>query len=325
MFLQGLTTSGTTDGKTEEELNFTKSKVIRRKFIMNRLIVLILVTLFSFGFSVTSMAQEVPIMVKGLVWDSDSWGFAFYQNLSKQQALQKAARRGARVSVDGHPDVFAITGEGGKFEFTLTTSQPTFRLIVEGDRFPRTITQPFTVPEGGGEFDVGEVNTPRAEGIEHTWPLPMVANALGYTSTHEMLADNKAAIRMYTYGSGAEGAPELTNNAKITFPNTGSSASTVEPTSTSPFLMRVPQSEYLVPFDMNTRDTFFQLTGPTLGAYIIIVSFAPDEGTDKDIVIQIEDTITDELLDPPRPWKFSPRTVSVRKGFATEFYTAPDF
>ena len=118
---------------------------------MNRLIVLILVTLFSFGFSVTSMAQEVPIMVKGLVWDSDSWGFAFYQNLSNQQALQKAARRGARVSVDGHPDVFAITGEGGKFEFTLTTSQPTFRLIVEGDRFPRTITQPFTVPEGGGE------------------------------------------------------------------------------------------------------------------------------------------------------------------------------
>ena len=291
---------------------------------MNRLIVLILVAIFNLGFSATSMAQKVSVMVKGVVWDSNSEGFAFYQNLSKQQGILKAARRGARVSVDGRPEIFAITGEGGKFEFTLTTSKPTFRLIVEGDRFPRTITQPLTVPEGGGEFDVGEVYSPRAEGIEHTWPLPMVANALGYISAHEMLADNKAAIQLYALGSGAEGAPEMLNNAKITFPNTGSSASTVEPTSTSPFLMRVPQSEYLVPFDMNTRDTFFQLTGPTLGAYIIIVSFGPDESPDKDIVIQIEDTITNDLLDPPRPWKFSPRSVSVRKGFATEFRTAPD-
>jgi hypothetical protein len=291
---------------------------------MSRLIALTLVSILGFGFSSSGAAQEVTVVVKGLAWDSDSWGFAFYQNLSKQQAILKSARRGARISVDGHPDAFAITGEGGKFELTLTTSQPTFRLILEGDRFPRTITQPYTVPEGGGELDVGEVYSPRAEGIEHTWPLPMVANALGYNSTHAMLADNKAAIRMYTYGSGAEGAPDFTSNAKITFPNGGTSKSSVESTSTSPFLMRVPQSEYLIPFDMNPSDTFFQLTGPTLGAYIIIVSFEPDEGPDKDIVIQIEDTITNELLDPPRPWKFSPRTVSVRKGFATEFYTAPD-
>ena len=291
---------------------------------MNRSIALILVTIFSLSVPAISMAQEVPVMVKGVAWDSDSWGFASYQALSKQKGILKAARVGARVSVDGSSDVFAITGEGGKFEFTLTTSQPTFRLIVEGDRFPRTITQPFTVPEGGGEFDVGEVYSPRAEGIEHTWPLPMVANALGYSSTHEMLADNKAAIQMYTFGSGADGAPEFTGDAKITFPNGGSSKSSVESTSTSPFLMRVPQSEYLIPFDMNPQDTFFQLTGHTLGAYIIIVSFGPDEGPDKDIVIQIEDTITDELLDPPRPWKFSPRTVSVRNGFATAFYTYPD-
>ncbi len=291
---------------------------------MNKLTGLILMTVISFCISGPGKAQEVTVAVKGLAWDSDSWGFAFYQNLSMEQALQKAARRGARVSVDGRPDVFAITGGGGGFEFTITTSHPTIRLIVEGDRFPRTITQPFTVPEGGGELDVGEVYSPRAEGIEHTWPLPMVANALGYTSTHEMLADNKAAIRMYTYGSGAEGAPEFTSSAKITFPNGGSSKSSVESTSTSPFLMRVPQSEYLIPFDMNTRDTFFQLTGPTLGAYIIIVSFEPDEDMDKDIVIQIEDTITDELLDPPRPWKFSPLTLTVRNGFATEFHTAPD-
>lgn len=291
---------------------------------MNRLQTLALVTIFCLGFSGAGLAQEVTVVVKGLAWDSDSWGFAFYQNLSKQQGILKAARTGARVSLDGRPDVFAISGEGGKFELPITTSQPTFRLIVEGDRFPRTITQPFIVPEGGGELDVGKVNTPRAEGIEHTWPLPMVANALGYTSTREMLADNKAAIRILTYGSGAEGAPDFTGDAKITFPNGGSSESSVEATTTSPFLMRVPQSEYLIPFNMNPQDTFFELTGPTLGAFIIIVSFEPGEGPDKDVVIQIEDTVTDELLDPPRPWKFSPLTLKVRNGFATEFRASPD-
>lgn len=291
---------------------------------MNRLITLTLVTIFSLGFAGAGMAQEVTVVVKGLAWDSNSWGFAFYQNLSNQQAILKSARRGARVSVDGRPDVFAISGEGGKFELTVTTSQPTLRLIVEGDRFPQTITQPFTVPEGGGELDVGRVNSPRAEGIEHSWPLPMVANALGYNSTHEMLADNKAAIQIYTYGSGVEGAPNFTGNAKITFPNGGSSGSSVETTTTSPFLMRIPQSEYLVPFNMNPQDTFFELAGQTLGAFMIIVSFEPDEGPDKDVVIQIEDTVTDELLVPPRPWKFSPLTLAVRNGFATEFRATPD-
>jgi hypothetical protein len=139
-----------------------------------------------------------------------------------------------------------------------------------------------------------------------------------------MLADNKAAIRMLVIGSGADGAPDFTGDAKITFPNGGSSESTVEPTSTSPFLMRIPQSEYLIPFNMTPQDTFFELTGPTLGAYIIIVSYEPDESPDKDIVIQIEDMITDELLDPPRPWKFSPLSLSARKGFATEYWASPD-
>ena len=40
--------------------------------------------------------------------------------------------------------------------------------------------------------------------------------------------------------------------------------------------------------------------------------------------IQIEDTVTDELLDPPRPWKFSPLTLAVRNGFATEYWATPD-
>jgi hypothetical protein len=35
-------------------------------------------------------------------------------------------------------------------------------------------------------------------------------------------------------------------------------------------------------------------------------------------MLNIEDTVTDELLDPPRPWKYSTKTISVRNGFFTE-------
>ena len=291
---------------------------------MKRLIAFVFILVPWFDFLDTARAQEVTVVVKGSVWDSDSRGFAWYQRLSKQQGTIKAARRGARVSVDGLPDIFAISGEGGKFELTFKTSQPTFRLVIEGDRFPRTITQPYEVPEGGGELDVERVNTPRAEGAEHTWPLPMMANALGYASTREMLADNKAAIRLLVFGSGADGAPEWTYPVRLTFPGSTAASSSPEATTTSPFLMRIPRSEYVVPFDMNPQDTFFQKMEENTGAFMVIVSFGPDEGADKDIVIQIEDTVTDELLDPPRPWKFSPKTVSVRNGFATEVRYEPD-
>ncbi|MFZ9039702.1 MAG: hypothetical protein ACO3DT_16790 [Gammaproteobacteria bacterium] len=88
--------------------------------------------------------------------------------------------------------------------------------------------------------------------------------------------------------------------------------------------MRVPRSEYVVPFDMTPKDTYFMGMEDATGFYIIIVSFEPGEGTDKDIVLNIEDTIVDELLDPPRPWKFSPLTISVRNGFATEMRYSPE-
>lgn len=279
---------------------------------------------FLISFPALLMANEVTVVVIGSVWDADSRGFAWYQRLSKEQGTIKAARRGARVSVDGRPDLFATSGKGGKFELTLKTSKPTFRLIVEGDRFPRTITQSYEVPEDGGELDLGRVNTPRGEGVEHTWPLAMMANALGYESTREMLADNKAAIRLLTYGSGVEGAPAWTERARLRFPGSTSGASASKPITTSPFLMRVPRSEYVIPFDMNPQDTYFMKMEEATGAYIIIVSFEPDDEIDKDIVIKIEDTITDELLDPPRPWKFSPKTVSVRNGFAIDVRFAPD-
>jgi hypothetical protein len=271
-----------------------------------------------------AMAQEVTVVIKGTSWDSDSRGFASIGGLSKQQGTKKAARRGSRVSVDGRPEVFDIAGPGGDFELTLATSEPTFRLIVEGDRFPRTITQPFTIPEGGGELDIGRINSPRAEGAEHTWPLPMVATALGYGSTHEMLADNKAAIRILTYGSGAEGAPKWAYPVTYTFPGSTTGSSTPEPTTTSPFLMRIPQSEYVINFDMNEQDTYFLPIDGNTGASIIIVSFEPGDDADKDIVLEIKDTVTDELLDPPRPWKYSPKTISVRNGYATEVRYSAD-
>ena len=291
---------------------------------MRKLITLITVVIFTFGFSGIGMAGEVSVVVTGSSWDSDSRGFASIGGLSVQQGTRLAARRGSRVSLDGHPEVFAISGVGGVFELTFTTSEPTFRLIIEGDRFPRTITQPIPVPEEGGELDIGRIKSPRAEGAEHTWPLQMVATALGYVSTREMLADNKAAIRFGIEGSGAEGAPWITSGAKVTFPDSTTGASTSEPTTTSPFLMRVQQSEYLVPFWMNPQDTYLQSPETATGAYIIVVSFAPGDHVDKDVIIQIEDTVTDELLDPPRPWKFSPRSVSVRNGLATEYWTGPD-
>jgi hypothetical protein len=291
---------------------------------MSRLIVLILIATFTSAFTSSAKAQEVTVLVTGSSWDSDSRGFASIGGLSLSQGTKEAARRGSRVALDGHPEIYAITGEGGVFELTFTTAQSTFRLIMEGDRFPRAITQSIEIPEGGGELDIGRIASARAEGAEHTWPLEMAATSLGYVSVHEMLADNKAALRMGIEGSGSEGAPDFTRGAKITFLNSTGDASRVESTTTSPFLMRVQKSEYLFPFWMTPQDTYLQTAETANGAYILIVSFAPNDPMDKDVIIQIEDTVTDELLDPPRPWKFSPRTVSVRNGFATEYWTWPD-
>jgi hypothetical protein len=271
-----------------------------------------------------SVAQEVTVTAKGLSWDVDSSGFGFYQGLGKRKNTEKSARRGSRISVDGQPDKFVITGPGGKFELTFTTTQPTFRLIVEGDRFPQTITQPIAVPEGGGTIEVGRVNAPRGEGAEHTWPLPMAAELLGYASTHEVLADNKAAIMLYAFGSGAAGAPLFATDSTLTFPGGSGSTPSPESTTTSPYLMRIPQSEYVFPYDMDTKDTFFQFTGTRLGAFLIIVSFVPGDGADKGVIVQINDTVTDEGLDPPRPWHFEPKTVWVRKSFATFVQYEPD-
>ncbi len=267
---------------------------------------------------------QVVVAVTGETWDADSRGFAYINGLSVSEGTEKAARRGARVSVDGRPAAFAVSGPGGRFALSFATEAPSFRLIVEGDRFPRTLTQAYAVPPGGGEVDVGRVYSPRAEGGEHTWPLPMVARALGYASAFEMLADDKAAVRLLVYGSGADGAPDFTNDATIDFPAANDSVQAPQPTTTSPFLMRIPQPQYVIPFDMDKRNTFFQFDGPRIGAFIVVVSFGPGDAPDKDLVVQITDPVTNEFLDPPRPWTFSPKTISVRKGFATDVRYEPD-
>jgi hypothetical protein len=270
------------------------------------------------GVSRTAIADDhgVTVTVKGESWDACSRGFAYYMKLSKKEREQTSARRGSRVSVDGQPDKFAITDPG--FELTFTTTEPTFRLIVEGDRFPRVITQPIEVPDGGGVIDIDRLDAPRVEGPEHTWPLEKAATALGYTTPVEMLADNNAAIRLLVLGSGEPGTPDFANNATIAVTSDDSTAAiTVAKPTNSPFLLRVPQNSYVFPFDMNPQDTFLEMTGPPSGAFIVIVPFAGSANSDKVVTIDVTDHVTETLFDPPRPWIYDPTIVSVRNGFAT--------
>jgi hypothetical protein len=240
--------------------------------------------------------QEVSVTVKGESWDADSRGFAFIAGLSKKEGERTSARRGSRISVDGHPGIFAISGPGPGFELTFTTAEPTFRLIVEGDRFPRVVTPPYEVPEGGGELDIGRIDSPRAEGSEHTWPLALAATELGYGSALEMMADNKATIRILVMSSGAEGVPDLADDSTVTIEGTDAQ---------------------VLPFDMDTEITFFQMTGPRIGAFLVVVPFADGEAPDKDVIIKVTDTLTEAAWDPPRPWIYDPVKVPVRNGFST--------
>jgi len=245
---------------------------------------------------------DVTVTVKGESWDSDSSGFAYFGGLSKDEGKIKAARRGSRVSVDGQPAAFAITGPGPEFVITFNTKEASFRLITEGDRFPRTITQPYDVPAGGGEIGVGKLRSPRAEGHEHTWPLPMAATQLGYSSTHAMMNDNNAVIRILNMGSGTEGAPPFADNSTVIVSGV---------------------DEKTFPFNMDAKDTFLQMTGPRAGFFVIVIPFKEGEPADKKVVIQVTDTASEPTWDPPRPWVYDPMTVWVRNGFATEVRARP--
>ena len=61
---------------------------------MNRMVALTLVTIFSFGFSSTGLAQEIIVVVKGSSWDSDSRGFANIAGLSVQAGTEKRPAEG---------------------------------------------------------------------------------------------------------------------------------------------------------------------------------------------------------------------------------------
>ena len=175
-------------------------------------------------------------------------------------------------------------------------------MIVEGNGFPRTISQPYEVPKKGCDINIKRLNAPRGEGPEHTWPLPIVATEMGYGSWSELMADNNAVIRVLAYGSGEEGAPDLANNSLI---EVGS----------------VKIEVY--PFDMDKEITFLQMEGERIGAFIVVVPFSPAEPSDKELSLKIVDTVTEAEWNPPRPWKFDPHTVSVRNGFATDVRIAP--
>jgi hypothetical protein len=262
------------------------------------------IVVFLAGFTAALMplivsAEEhgVSVTVMGEAWDGDSRGFAYFGALSKEEREVTSARRGSRISLDGHPEKFAIAGPGPGFELSFTTTEASFRLIVDGDRFPRLITQPISVPNGGGEIDVGRLTVLRAEGPEHTWPLLMAAERLGYGSTYEMLADNKAAIRILVWSSGADGVPPLASDTMLSIEKADAE---------------------VIPFTMDAQDTFFQLTGPRLGAFVVIVPFAEGEPIDKDVIVTATDPVSEPSWEPPRPWTYDPVVVSVRNGFATD-------
>ena len=97
-------------------------------------------------------------------------------------------------------------------------------------------------------------------------------------------------------GSGAEGAPDIADDSTVSIE--GADAK-------------------VLPFDMDTKVTFFQMTGPRIGAFLVVVPFADSEAPDKDVIIKVTDTVTETTWDPPRPWIYDPIIVSVRNGFST--------
>ena len=245
---------------------------------------------------------KVAVRVAGLSWDADSNGFAFLQGLSDEDGAKKAGRLNSRVYVDGQPDRFMIAETGPEFEIEFETDQPTFRLISEGAGFPKTISQPYAVPDEGCDVDIGKLNAPRGEGPEHTWPLPIVASEMGYDSWTELMQSNNAVVRVLALGSGEEGVPDLAENSLIE-----AKGAKVE----------------VYPFDMDTEITFLQMEGDRIGAFILVIPFSADDPSDKEFTMQIVDTATEADWNPPRPWQYDPVTIFVRNGFASDIRVAP--
>jgi hypothetical protein len=245
---------------------------------------------------------KTAVRVRGLSWDSDSAGFAFVIGLSKEEGAKKAARLNSKIYVDGQPERFVITKSGPEFEIEFETDQQTFRLVSEGEGFPRTISRHYKVPKSGCDVDVARFSAPRGEGSLHTWPLPIVATQMGYKSWKELMSDNNAVIRVLARGSGEEGVPGLANDSLVE-------------------AVGVKLSVY--PFFMDKKITFLEMEDNRTGAFMVVVPFSADEPADKDVALQIVDTVTEPKWNPPRPWQYDPATVSVRNGFASDIRISP--
>jgi hypothetical protein len=250
----------------------------------------------------TAAEGKVAVRVSGLSWDAESGGFAYVQGLSKEEGTKKAGRLNSRIYVDGQPDRFAVTETGPEFRIEFETGQPTFRLIVEGDGFPPTISQPYAVPEKGCDIDVKKLNAPRAEGPGHTWPLPIVATEMGYGSWNDLMNDNNAVIRVLAFGSGEEGVPDSATNSLLEFEDVNIA---------------------VYPFFMDKEISFLQMEDERFGAFVVVVPFSAQEPVDKEVSLKVIDTVTETDWNPPRPWKFDPVTVFVRNGFATDVRVSP--
>jgi hypothetical protein len=182
------------------------------------------------------------------------------------------------------------------FENLGRRSSRSVRHLCPGARFRTNIHHHGAViPAGRRRRQIPSGSHPALR-AEHTWPLALAANELGYASALEMIADNKATIRILVMSSGAEGTPDLADDSTVTIE--GADAN-------------------VLPFDMDTEVTFFQMTGPRIGAFLVVVPFADGEDPDKDVIIKVTDTVTETTWDPPRPWIYDPVNVSVRNGFST--------
>ena len=206
----------------------------------------------------SGVAAQTTITVKGESWDSDSLGFAFYQALSVTAGTKKAARRGSRVSVDGQPQSFAIAGPGGKFEITFTTEG--VDISVGGGRRPFSSDyhasptkyrrrEVRSMSDRYGRLDSKARNTPG----HYRWSQ----TRLDMTRRTRCSRTTMQPFVWKVLGSGADGAPEWTDNVTLSFPASPSVAAEPVATSRSPFLERIPQPQYAIPFDMNKVDTFF--------------------------------------------------------------------
>jgi hypothetical protein len=74
----------------------------------------------------------------------------------------------------------------------------------------------------------------------------------------------------------------------------------------------------VIPFDTSSQGTYRLPSQENTPARITIISHEPGEVSEKDVILSLEDTVTNELLDPQGSSKYSDQTMAVGSGYATE-------